>query len=190
MNNDYKVYCYVFPSGKRYVGQTGTSLAARAGPDGKNYAGCVKFWNAIKKYGWHNLIPVILEDNLSKEQADKLEIEYIEKFRTLDIKYGYNMKTGGHHAAPANGGYWAGKTLTEQHRKAIGQAGRGRKFSEETIQKIKKSAGHPQTEETRRKLSEMNKGVYHPPADPELARIRKSEATKRVWEERRRKCLQ
>lgn len=64
---DYKVYCYIFPSGKRYIGQTKTSLAVRAGPDGSNYSGCIRFWNAIQKYGWHNLKSEILADNLTKK---------------------------------------------------------------------------------------------------------------------------
>lgn len=70
---EYKVYCYMSPSGKRYIGQTKTSLAERAGQEGKNYEGCVIFWNAIRKYGWDNMISVILADNLSKEEADELE---------------------------------------------------------------------------------------------------------------------
>lgn len=76
---EYKVYCYLSLSGKRYIGQTKTSLAQRAGPGGSNYEGCVIFWNAM-----------------------------------------------------------------------------------------------------------MNKGVYHPPANPELSRKRKSEAVKKVWERRRK----
>lgn len=182
----YKVYCYQSPSGKRYIGQTKTSLAQRAGTGGKNYEGCVIFWNAILKYGWDNMTSIILADNLSKEEADELEQKYIEEFNTLDIQFGYNMKIGGHHAPPATGGYWAGKTLTEQHKLAIGKAGRGRKHTEEAKEKMRRNSGHPQTEETRRKLSEMNKGVYHPPANPELARKRKSEAIKKVWERRRK----
>lgn len=183
---EYRVYCYQSPSGKRYIGQTKTSLAQRAGPNGENYEGCAIFWNAIQKYGWDSMTPTVLADNLSKEEADELEIKYIKEFKTLDIRYGYNMKTGGHHAPPAGGGYWAGKTLTEQHKLAISRAGRGRKHTKEAKEKMRKNSGHPQTEETRRKLSEMNKGVYHPPANPELARKRKNEAVKKVWERRRK----
>ena len=183
---EYKVYCYLSPSGKRYIGQTKTSLSQRAGPGGSNYEGCVIFWNAIMKYGWNNMTSIILADNLSKEEADELEQKYIKDFNTLDIRYGYNMKTGGHHAPPARGGYWAGKTLSEDHKLAISKAGRGRKHTEEAKEKMRKNSGHPQTEETRRKLSEMNKGVYHPPANPELSRKRKSEAVKKVWERRRK----
>lgn len=183
---EYKVYCYLSPSGKRYIGQTKTSLSQRAGPGGSNYEGCVIFWNAIMKYGWNNMTSIILADNLSKEEADELEQKYIKEFNTLDIRFGYNMKTGGHHAPPAAGGYWAGKTLSEEHKLAISKAGRGRKHTEESKEKMCKNSGHPQTEETRRKLSEMNKGVYHPPANPELSRKRKSEAVKKVWERRRK----
>lgn len=56
------------PSGKRYIEQTKTSLDQRAGQEGKNYEGCVIFWNDIRKYGWDNMISVILADNLSKEE--------------------------------------------------------------------------------------------------------------------------
>lgn len=184
---DYKVYCYIFPSGKRYIGQTKTSLAVRAGPDGSNYSGCIRFWNAIQKYGWHNLKSKILADNLTKEEADILEVKFIDFYDTTNPDFGYNMKLGGHHSPPANGGYWAGKTLTEQHKENIRKSGIGRKHSEESKAKMRAKAGHPQSEETKKKLSDMNKGVYHPPADPEAARRHKSEATKKVWE--RRKAL-
>ena len=127
----------------------------------------------------------ILADNLSKEEADILEQKYIKEFNTLDIKFGYNMKVGGHHAPPAAGGYWAGKKLSEEHKLAISKAGKGRKHTEESKEKMRQKAGHPQSVETRRKLSEMNKGVYNPPADPELARRRKSEAAKKAWERRK-----
>ena len=40
---EYKVYCYMPPSGKRYIGQTKTSLAQRAGQEGKN-----KVWERRK----------------------------------------------------------------------------------------------------------------------------------------------
>lgn len=183
--SEYKVYCYLSPSGKRYIGQTKTSLAQRAGPGSKNYEGCVIFWNAILKHGWDNMTSIILADNLSKEEADELEQKYIKEFNTLDIRFGYNMKTGGHHAPPAAGGYWAGKTLSEEHKLAISKAGKGRNHTEESKEKMRQKAGHAQSEETRRKLSEMNKGVYNPPADPELARRRKSEAAKKAWERRK-----
>ena len=61
----------------------------------------------------------------------------------------------------------------------------GRKYTEESKEKMRQKAGHSQSEETRRKLSGMNKGAYHPPADPELARKRKSEAAKKAWERRK-----
>lgn len=183
---EYKVYCYISPSGKRYIGQTKLSLSQRAGIGGKNYEGCVVFWNAILKYGWDNFTSIVLADNLSKQQADDLEKKYIKEFNTLNIQFGYNMKEGGHHAPPADGGYWAGKTLSEEHKLAIGRAGKGRKHTEAAKEKMRQKAGHSQSVETRRKLSEMNRGVYHPPKDPELARKRKSEAIKKMWERRRR----
>ena len=46
--DNYKIYCHIFPNGKRYVGQTKQEVQRRFGPNGSNYAnGGSYVWNAI-----------------------------------------------------------------------------------------------------------------------------------------------
>ena len=79
-------------NGKVYIGQT-CNLAERWRCEGKNYFNSIKFFNAIKKYGWHNFSHEVLYDNLNQEAANILEQELIEKYNSIEA--GYNLKTGG-----------------------------------------------------------------------------------------------
>ena len=92
----YKLYVYTNKvNGKKYVGQTCKTLKRRAGKNGTGYNKCTYFYNAIKKYGWDNFVPKVLYNNLSKEEADILEIETIQKLNTRNVDYGYNILIGG-----------------------------------------------------------------------------------------------
>lgn len=97
MNNTddrkYCVYAHVSPSGKRYIGMTGQNPETRWS-FGRGYVGCTIFYYAIKKYKWGNFQHIILEDNLTKEEAEQKEREYIKLHRTTDRKYGYNILDG------------------------------------------------------------------------------------------------
>lgn len=91
--NTYCVYIHTNKiNGKKYVGQT-CNLYERWRGNGKNYFNSIKFFNAIKKYGWDNFYHEVIQDNLNKEAADRLEKELIEKYDTINT--GYNLKTGG-----------------------------------------------------------------------------------------------
>lgn len=79
-------------NGKVYVGQT-CDITERWRCDGKNYFNSIKFYNAIRKYGWNNFSHEILYDNLDQEQADSLERKLIDEFNS--IENGYNLKEGG-----------------------------------------------------------------------------------------------
>ena len=90
---DYIVYKHTNKiNGKVYIGQT-YNLYERWRCQGKNYFSSIKFFNAIKKYGWDNFTHEVLYTNLNKEAADKLEKELIIKYDS--IKNGYNLKEGG-----------------------------------------------------------------------------------------------
>ena len=92
--NNWKVYCYTSPSGKKYIGITGRSLDDRAGKNGYNYIkDGYTFGKAIQKYGWENFTREILEDNLSEKDAKFLEVYYISFFNSY--KNGYNDTRGG-----------------------------------------------------------------------------------------------
>lgn len=94
MANDFKVYMFIFPNGKVYIGITKQGLKERWG-GGKNYHKGTKVRNAIDKYGWENIKHEVLYTGLSKEEAEKKEIQMIEKYKSCQIAYGYNHATGG-----------------------------------------------------------------------------------------------
>lgn len=92
--DNWKVYCHVFPNGKKYVGITGQTPEARWGTDGRNYKG-QKVYNAIEKYGWNNIKHIILKDSLTEEQACHYEQLYIKSLNSHISKNGYNCSWGG-----------------------------------------------------------------------------------------------
>lgn len=79
-------------NGKVYIGQT-CNVSERWRCNGKNYFNSIKFYNAIKKYGWNNFSHEVLYENLNQEAADIIEKELIEKYNSIDD--GYNLKEGG-----------------------------------------------------------------------------------------------
>lgn len=100
MERKYCVYEHVFPNGKKYIGMT--CDANKRWNDGKGYTKGTqpKIERAIKKYGWENVEHNILVDEISKEEAERLEREYIAKYNT--IANGYNATIGGNTV----GGYY------------------------------------------------------------------------------------
>lgn len=91
---NYIVYMHYFPNKKRYIGITRRGAKKRWGKNGNGYKGQVVY-NAIKKYGWNNILHLIPYRNLTEEEAKAKEIELIAKYKTNDIKYGYNITAGG-----------------------------------------------------------------------------------------------
>lgn len=133
MNNKiYTVYMHESPYGKKYIGITSRNPVKRWGHDGYCYRTNVHFYNAIKKYGWDNFKHTILFTHLTKEEAEKKEIELIAYYKTTDQECGYNIENGGN---------------------SIG------KHSEETKKKIARSRiGKRHSEEAKKKMSEHRKG--------------------------------
>lgn len=81
-------------NGKVYIGQTCQSLSDRCGAEGQRYKGQA-FYNAIQKYGWVNFEHIILEENLTQEEANQKEIQYIKLYNSIDKQFGYNISEGG-----------------------------------------------------------------------------------------------
>lgn len=80
-------------NGMRYIGTTGIKPHRRWN-NGNGYKG-QPFYEAIKEYGWNAFEHIIIYTNLSKDKAMELEYDLIEKYKTTDVLFGYNIVKGG-----------------------------------------------------------------------------------------------
>lgn len=78
---------------KLYIGQT-IDLTKRA-RGGEGYKGCCHLYRAIKKYGWEVFHYEILAECKTQEEANALEIYYIQLYDTTNPEKGYNISAGG-----------------------------------------------------------------------------------------------
>lgn len=146
MSNCWKVYMHTSPNGKRYIGITSKPVLKRWGYKGEGYKSNKYFWRAIQKYGWDNFQHDIISINLSEDLAKEIEILLIDKYKTTDTRFGYNLTLGGDGIL-------------------------GYHHSEETKQKIKNSNvgkhSHKMSEESKTKISIALKGRPKPPRTEE-----------------------
>lgn len=92
----YIVYLFTFPDGKYYVGQTSTPLKRRLHyheADRKRNRS-FQLYQAINLFGWDSIkVSVLFEEDCTKIEVDKQEIQFIEQFDSFNN--GYNMTLGG-----------------------------------------------------------------------------------------------
>lgn len=144
-NSKWTVYKHISPSGKVYVGITSYPPEKRWGINGYRYLGKTKkgefahpyFAHAILKYGWDNFQHIIIEKDLSEEDAKNLEILLISHYKKLNKSY--NITMGGN-----------------------GRLGVRFKHSKETVEKIKLHHRRCQTEATKTKIHNNQIGVKFP----------------------------
>lgn len=86
------IYMHTSPSGKSYIGQTNNLHSRNLGHQHKT--GCRAFKNAIDKYGWENFKHEVLAEELTIDEANRLEIQYIREWNTMSPN-GYNLRGGG-----------------------------------------------------------------------------------------------
>lgn len=149
---NYTVYKHTAPNGKVYVGITGQK-PERRWQNGYGYKnGNSYFWNAISVYGWDNFGHEILYTNLTKEEAEQKEVELIAFYDSTNRENGYNISFGGNATM-------AGFEFSDESKRKMSESHKGKKRSEESIQKQSKSLkGHVCSEETKKKISEFHKG--------------------------------
>ena len=147
----YTVYCHENKiNGKKYFGIT-KDEPKRRWSGGHGYKRSRYFNYAIQKYGWENFDHKIVKDGLTKDEAFDLEKELIEKYKTTDDRFGYNISEGGQSGA-------AGVCQSEETREKRRTSMLGRKQSEETRRKMSEAAkGRTFSEETRKRMSEAAK---------------------------------
>lgn len=91
MEENYKVYIHIFPNSKKYIGITRQEIDKRW----QNGYGYKKqpIYKEILKFGWNNIQHIVLYENLTKKQAQELEIKLISEYNS--IENGYNVSVGG-----------------------------------------------------------------------------------------------
>lgn len=148
---NYTVYRHISPSGKIYVGITSRDVKLRWRDNGLGYLNRQPngsfvhpyFANAILKYSWNNIKHEILHTNLTKEEACKLEVQYVAEHKKLGLSY--NITDGGEGHSSVTSPETILK-LKESHK--------GIKQSQETIQKrVSKIIGKTRTPEQNMKTS-------------------------------------
>ena len=164
-------------NGKVYIGITSQKPEQRWGSQGCNYKSSPHFYSAILKYGWDNFEHNILFIGLSKEQACLKEQELIKNFNSMNREYGYNSTSGGDifvmneetkqkiSQAMMGNQNGLGHPCSEEKKKKISEAQKGRKFTEEHKQKLSEAAKNrhiPCSEEKKQTLKEKShkKPVY------------------------------
>jgi group I intron endonuclease len=143
------IYCFVFPNGKRYVGATTMKNPKDRWQCGKKYHVGTPVRTAIDEFGWRHVTKLCCW--VPDSELDEHERYWIEKYKTMDPEYGYNMLSGGKKGFTGRGGY--------KHPLY------GKHHSDETIRKMsdaKKGDKHPlygkhHSDETRKKMSEARK---------------------------------
>ena len=144
---------------KVYIGITSQKPEQRWGNNGINYKSSPHFYSAIQKYGWDNFEHNILFENLSREEACLKEQELIKFFNSMNREYGYNSTSGGEN-------FIMNKETRQKISKALkgNKNGLGHPCSEEKRKKISEAQkGKTLTEEHKKKLSEAAKKRKTPP---------------------------
>lgn len=164
-------------NGKVYIGITSQKPEQRWGSQGCNYKSSPHFYSAIQKYGWDNFEHNILFTELTKEQACLKEQELIKEYNSMNREFGYNSTSGGDiftmneetkqkiSQAMMRNQNNLGHPCSEEKKKKISNAQKGREFTEKHKQKLSEAAKNrhvPCSEEKKQILKEKShkKPVY------------------------------
>ena len=137
----------------------------------KNYYGSGKLIKrAVKKYGKDNFIVYPIKFYNSVEECRKAEEELLTKYNIAKNQYCYNIKNGavGMTSEDMKGKYNPMYGRTGEKNPMYGKRGKdapmyGKHHTEETRKKMSKAQkGKIVSEETRKKMSQANKGEKHP----------------------------
>lgn len=147
----YLVYKHTSPSGKVYIGMTKQTAEGRW-KNGFGYQSSPHFWNAIQKYGWDNFSHEVLHEELSVDDACKLEQKLIAEYNAMDRRFGYNERSGGQ----------IGAVFSDKVREKISKAQKQfyKEHPEAALRIAERVRGYHHTEETRKKLSQIKTGTH------------------------------
>ena len=150
----YKVKCII--NNKIYIGFTENikrrkqlHLDTSNNTNNKEYK--YSFHNALRKHGKENFEWEIIYQSKNKEYTLNIAEDYfIDEYNSMNRNFGYNMTSGG------KGG--SGIIVSEETRRKISVAAKGRIMKEETKIKLSKALkGRIFSEEHKRKIGEANR---------------------------------
>lgn len=163
-NDTFKVYAHINKiNGKMYVGITKQPVLNRW-KNGTGYKESPIFSKAIAKYGWDNFDHEIIADKLTEKEAMMMEYFLIQTLKLQDDQYGYNMKNGGTECSLAEetkikiGNALRGRKYSDEKRKIYSEAHKGKSLSSSHAKAIAKAnKGRPRTENE--KIAAKNNGI-------------------------------
>lgn len=144
------IYCFTFPNNKKYIGYAKNNPKGRWSVHkylSKNTKSNSKLYNAIRKYGFDNIVKEILEENPDDNYTlTVLEDYYIKKFNTIED--GYNSVEGG------------GKFPVYYGKDNYGYSRKGRKieefFTPEQVEKTKRLSSIANSGKNNNKARKLN----------------------------------
>lgn len=169
----WSVYIHTFPNGKKYVGMCKSSPKRRWGTGGSKYREHPVMYAAIQKYGWDNVAHEIVANNLTQEEALRMEESLIAQYKTFppSLGFGYNCTSGGESRLPTEEErqeksaffkeWWANPD--NKKRWIEKRTGEKRDYSQERRKQIGEmlssfNRGKHLSEEHKRKISDSEKG--------------------------------
>jgi len=173
------VYCIEHISGRKYIGSS-----MDIGTRWRSHLNMLKagrhtqrFQAAWDKYGAHEFIFRVLELVNDREKLIHREQYWIDKFTSYDEEYGFNTAPSADGTAGISPSWETrqkmskagkGRKFTEEHKKRIGLANKGKKRIPEMIARMKDYlTGRKLSEEHKAKIREsckgINKGVVRSP---------------------------
>jgi len=138
----YKYTCKT--TGKVYIGQTIDEIKRKSAHRHMHTEWRSHFYSAIAKYGYDDFVYDVIYEVVSdipgyvKQILDIMEIYYIQKYKSTDPKFGYNIAAGG--------GGTIGVPCSEEHRKKISQIMKSKhiKLNENQLRALR-NMKHPST---------------------------------------------
>ena len=146
---------------------------------------CTLLHRAWNKYGQDNFSFEIVE-LCDEDMLDDVEIKYIDLYDSCNVNNGYNIEAGGNQH----------KRLSDETKRKIGNANRGRRHSEESKKKMSESRtganngmyGKHHSDKSKKQMSNAKKGKPgHPSTDYQKECARLANLGKEVSEETRKK---
>ena len=119
------------------------------------------FARAIQKYGWDGFEHIIFAENLTKDEANRMETSLIRLYKTKDPRYGYNLTYGGEGSV----GFVHSEETKQKIKNSLLQVWTDEKrriWSERQKGENNANYGKPLREETKKKISEALSGENHP----------------------------